>query len=327
MPKALQLSNEEVSKILHLKLLGKTVKEISKLLNHSKSMIYRAKTPYEPKPCSGRPRVTDIRSVRRIERMASSQKMSVQEITRASRLQISKNTVHRRIIEPGYMVHEKWLADYHSQSFTLVRDYNGLVIICHMVINVWLSFSVIKKWNFDGPDGNIKYWHDLLKETRSVFSRQSGGGSVMVWTAFGFSGQVGLAFLDGRQNSPKYIETLENHLIPFAENIGGRNWEYQHDNAPIHTSNATKNHLNLKSVTAIKWPQMSPDLNPIENVWGMMSRKVYENGGQLYSVNALKTAIETAWYNLEPKILQTLIISMEKRVYDVILKIGKTLNY
>ncbi|GBN14380.1 hypothetical protein AVEN_259406-1 [Araneus ventricosus] len=80
-----------------------------------------------------------------------------------------------------------------------------------------------KKWKLDGPNGNIKYWHDLRKEIRSVFSRQSGGGSVMVWTAFGFSSQVGLAFLDGRQNSPKYIETLENHLMPFAENIGGQN--------------------------------------------------------------------------------------------------------
>ncbi|GBL92626.1 hypothetical protein AVEN_123797-1 [Araneus ventricosus] len=110
MPKASQLSNEEVSKILHLKFLGKTVKEISKLLNRSKSMIYRVltrKTPYEPKPRSGRPHVTDIRSDRRIQRTASSQKMSFHEITRTSRLQISKNTVHRRLIESGYMIHAK----------------------------------------------------------------------------------------------------------------------------------------------------------------------------------------------------------------------------
>ncbi|GBO08140.1 hypothetical protein AVEN_199137-1 [Araneus ventricosus] len=107
MPKALQLCNEEVSRILHLKLLGKTVKEISKLLNRSKSMIYRVltcKKPYEPKPSSGRPRVMDIRSDRRIQRIASNQKMSVHEITRTSRLQISKNIVHRRIIESGYMI-------------------------------------------------------------------------------------------------------------------------------------------------------------------------------------------------------------------------------
>ncbi|GBN51746.1 hypothetical protein AVEN_191780-1 [Araneus ventricosus] len=73
MPRAYQLSNEEVSKILHLKFLCKTVKEILKLLNRYKSMIYRVltrKTPYEPKPCSGRPRVTDIRSDRRIQRIA-----------------------------------------------------------------------------------------------------------------------------------------------------------------------------------------------------------------------------------------------------------------
>ncbi|GBM43798.1 Transposable element Tc3 transposase [Araneus ventricosus] len=95
-------------------------------------------------------------------------------------------------------------------------------------------FSDEKKWKLDGPDGNIKYWHDLRKEPRSFFSRQSGGGSVMVWAAFSFNGQVGLAFSDGRQNSSKYIEILENHLMPFAGNIGGRNWEYQHVNAPIH---------------------------------------------------------------------------------------------
>ncbi|GBN15746.1 hypothetical protein AVEN_56453-1 [Araneus ventricosus] len=72
--------------------------------------------------------------------------------------------------------------------------------------DIWIAdlLSDEKKWNLDGPDGNIKYWHDLRKEPRSFFSRQTGDGSVMVWATFGFNGQVGLAFLDGQQNSPKY---------------------------------------------------------------------------------------------------------------------------
>ncbi|GBM61891.1 hypothetical protein AVEN_239156-1 [Araneus ventricosus] len=69
--------------------------------------VLTRKTPYEPKSRSERPRVTDIRSDRQIQRMASSQKMSVREITGASRLQISNNTVYRRIIESGYMIHAK----------------------------------------------------------------------------------------------------------------------------------------------------------------------------------------------------------------------------
>nr|GBL93690.1 hypothetical protein AVEN_4324-1 [Araneus ventricosus]GBL93695.1 hypothetical protein AVEN_100278-1 [Araneus ventricosus] len=108
--------------------------------------------------------------------------------------------------------------------------------------------------------------------------------------------------------------------MPFAENIGGRNWEYQYDNAPTHTSSARENYLNSKNVIVLEWSPMSPDLNPIENLWGFMSRKVYENGGQFYSVNALKTSTESAWYNLEPEILQTLIMSIGKHVYDALLK-------
>ncbi|GBM13699.1 hypothetical protein AVEN_105061-1 [Araneus ventricosus] len=140
--------------------------------------------------------------------------MSVREITRASRLQISKNTALRRIIESGYMNHAKMSHRLLLSKLHISKKLHGFVIMSHMVINGWLSFSVMKrKWKLDGPDGYIKYWHDLREEPRSFFSRQSDGGSVMVWTAFGFNGQVGLAFLDGRQNSPKYIEIVENHLF------------------------------------------------------------------------------------------------------------------
>ncbi|GBN80997.1 hypothetical protein AVEN_219963-1 [Araneus ventricosus] len=151
MPRASQFSNEEVSEILHLKLLGKTVKEILKLLNRSKSVIYRVlsrKTPYQTKPRSGRPRVADIRSDRRIQRMASSQKMLVREVTGASRLQISKNTVHTRIIESGYMIHAKMsqmsrrlpLSKLHiSKRLQWARNHMSYGV------NGLLSFSVMKK--------------------------------------------------------------------------------------------------------------------------------------------------------------------------------------
>ncbi|GBN22578.1 hypothetical protein AVEN_56251-1 [Araneus ventricosus] len=99
----------------------------------------------------------------------------------------------------------------------------------------------------------------------------------------------------------------------------------QHDDAPIPTSNATKI-FKLENVIVLEWPPMISDQTQLK-MWGIMSPEGIENGGQFYSVNALKTANESVWYNLEPEILQTLIMSMEKHVYNVILRNGKTLNY
>ncbi|GBM05617.1 hypothetical protein AVEN_202250-1 [Araneus ventricosus] len=123
-------------------------------------MIYSvltSKTPYEPKPRPGSPRVTVIRSDKRIQRMASSQKISVREITRASQLQISKSTVHKRIIESGYMSHSKMarrlpLSKLHiSKRLQWARNRMSYS-------DKWMAvlFSDDKKWNLDGPSGNIK---------------------------------------------------------------------------------------------------------------------------------------------------------------------------
>lgn len=56
----------------------------------------------------------------------------------------------------------------------------------------WTSviFSDEKKFNLDGPDGLQFDWHDLAKSKQVAMTRNFGGGTVMVWAAFGFNGKT-----------------------------------------------------------------------------------------------------------------------------------------
>ena len=65
----------------------------------------------------------------------------------------------------------------------------------------------------------------------------------------------------------------------------------------------------------------SPDLNPIENLWGIL-RKVYENGKQFQYTLDLKTRIREAWNKISIETIQNLVTSMSSRIFEVITNSG-----
>ena len=87
-----------------------------------------------------------------------------------------------------------------------------------------------------------------------------------------------------------------------------------HDNAPIHRSISTKNWLEDNEVNTLKWPALSPDLNPIENLWGWLTRRVYSQGRQFSSQTELKSAILQCWSEVPNELLINLITSMKDRM-------------
>ncbi|XP_054721276.1 uncharacterized protein LOC129231054 [Uloborus diversus] len=110
MPRAEQIKADGVTKIWQLKTEGKLDPEISAIINRSKKSIYRvlsSQCNHKAKGRSGRPRVTNKRDDRQIQTLASTQQMTVREVQSSLGLSVSKDTIRRRILETGTMVHFK----------------------------------------------------------------------------------------------------------------------------------------------------------------------------------------------------------------------------
>ena len=132
-----------------------------------------------------------------------------------------------------------------------------------------------------GSDRNCqKYSHLTVKHPDSV----------MIWACFsGNGGRGGLFFLPKGQkmNSIEYKKVLENHLLQFMDIHGSE--IFQQDGAPCHTSKMMKSWFQDSKIELLDWPGNSPDLNPIENVWAIMKRRL--QGMTTSSIGILKDEI------------------------------------
>ena len=179
----------------------------------------------------------------------------------------------------------------------------------------------------DGPDGCAMYWADTRFHRRLFSKRQNGGNGLMIWASFSYRGKSPLYFVHGTMDSVQYCTIFETHLIPWASEKHGHHWQHQLDNASCHVSNHTKQYLFDSDVDVIWWPVRSPDLNCIENLWGILVSRVYGGNKQYNDVQSLKNAIQEAWDSLTLEELQALISSMPRRCIEVIEKRGGKTKY
>ncbi len=103
-----------------------------------------------------------------------------------------------------------------------------------------------------------------------------------------------LCFLKSTVNAVIYQEILEHFMLPSADKLyGDADFIFQQDLAPAHTAKGTKSWFNDHGVTVLDWPANSPDLNPIENLWGIVKRKMRDTRPN--NADDLKATVKETW--------------------------------
>ena len=148
--------------------------------------------------------------------------------------------------------------------------------------------------------------------------------SVMIWGAMSSPGLGPLCFIKLKVNAAVYQEILEHFMLPSTEKVYG-DADFQQDLAPAHTAKITNTWFNDNGIPVLDWPANSPDLNPIENLWGMFKKKMRDTRPN--DADELKAAIKAPWASIIPQQCHRLIASMPRRIDAVIFAKGASTKY
>ncbi len=115
-------------------------------------------------------------------------------------------------------------------------------------------------------------------------------------------------------------------MLPAADQLyGDADFIFQQDLAPAHSAKATSTWFKDHGITVLNWPANSPDLNPIENLWGIVKRKM--RYARPNNAEELKATIRAIWALITPEQCHRLIDSMPRLIAAVIQAKGAPTKY
>ena len=155
------------------------------------------------------------------------------------------------------------------------------------------------------------------KQRRALKQRAKHAAKIHVWAGISWKGATRIVIFGGILNADRLGVILENALVPFIREYYPAGHRLQQDNDPKHRSRYIENFFEENGINWWGSPAESPDLNPIENVWGSM-KEFLRNSYKPKNLEELKAGIQQFWQTMTPEVCKKYIGHLRKVIPKVI---------
>lgn len=328
-----QHSSEKITVILKLHNLGLSASKISNETDIPKSTITRIIRDHEQQPNQplsrpkrpGRPPKLSRRSERALMRyVAKNPRDTLEALSTPSKsgYQLHPKTIRRYLKNNEVYAFKPRKKPFLSKKHKADRLKWAKEYI-KWTIEDWACVSFSDESTFElGFDNTPSY---IRRKKGRAFESQyllptfkSGRSSIGIWGCINLNlhGKVVILPEKARMNSGLYIDLILNqtgHLFyeQVMEEHGDAIW--QDDGAKYHTSKEVKEWQKSMFMRRMIWPAQSPDLNPIENLWYIIKRRISKRRHRIMDLKELGDIIKEEWDQIDREVIVKIISTMHKR--------------
>lgn len=288
------------------------------------------------RPGSGRHRVTDEREDRYLANFVRrNRNITVTAVRTHFRRTygrfISRPTIRRRLAGANLRSRRPLRVPRLTRAHRAVRLAWGR-IHRNWLLPQWRNvlFSDESRFGLTSDSRRVRVWREPGHAARLAFLQEVvpyQGGTVMFWGGIMHGYRTPLIHIPETLTGNIYLENVIRPIVlPRSEEFGP-NFIFMDDNARPHRTRRIQHVLAEANVQRMNWPAQSPDMNPIEHMWDMLSEAILRRPNPPITLQELIVAVLEEWNNIPQEQIDNLIRSMPRRVNQCIENRGGHTEY
>src|SRR5215470_6613827 len=335
------LSHDIQQNVLSLLGQGFTTRQVAEECGISRSTVQRLRQKRLPDAelsRGGRPEKLSPQDKRTCVRAVTSGRLdtataAAKQLREETGVEVSDLTVRRALQEAGLKAREKEakpklsaknikarLEFARRHRHWTVADWKRVIWSDETKINRFCSDGRSWCWARDGETRRPRHVKQTVKH---------GGGSLMIWGCMTAHGTGFMCKIEGTMDQHLYKQILEDELLRTIEwyDMNIEQLIFQQDNDSKHKAKSVQEWLNEQPFDVLEWPPQSPDLNPIENLWATLKRRLNQYERPPNGMIELWSRVQAEWDKIDREACVRLIESMPDRINAVLKSKGMWTDY